>query len=102
MTSGTTYLGTITTGDLDVYTFTASAGDNIVAFLGEVVSGSALNPWIRLIGPTGTVLNSISGTSTAQISRIVPTTGNYTILVSDGSGGYSGTGAYQLSLQRNP
>jgi hypothetical protein len=102
MTSGTNYAGTIATGDLDTYTFTASAGDNIVVSLGEVVAGSALSPWIRLIGPTGTVLNSVSGAATAQISRTVPTTGTYTVLVSDGSGGYAGTGAYQLTLQRTP
>ena len=58
MVNGTTYLGTIETGDIDAWTFTANAGESIVVRMGEVTS-STLTPQLRLYGPDGVLLDSI-------------------------------------------
>jgi trimeric autotransporter adhesin len=93
-----TYDGTIDVGDLDLWTFTACAGDGILLRIDELVSGSSLTPWIRLYGRDGTLLNTIAGSATAQISRSAPVTGRYMVVVGDGTSGLGSSGTYRLTV----
>jgi hypothetical protein len=86
MTNGANHAGSLYIGDLDAWTFTAAQGDYIVLGLGEVLTSEIdplFNPWIRLIGPTGTLITSASGALAAQVAATAPLTGTYTVLVSD-------------------
>ena len=52
LTNGATATGTISTGDLDTWTFTATANDHIGVEIGEVTDTNAnFTPWIRLWAP---------------------------------------------------
>ena len=104
---GQTRLGTINRyGDLDAYTFSASAGDVFTATLADASPASAANryaPYLQVIGPSGTrVANSSSygetGTS-VYATYTVPTNaaGTYTIVVKDGNSNAKG-GLYSLQL----
>jgi len=98
MTGVGVYTGTIGTGDLDVWTFTACQGDAIILRMDEVTSGSTLTPQLRLYGRDGTLLNTASGAASAQISRTAPAGGNYTVVAGDVSGSWSGSGGYTLTV----
>lgn len=93
LTNGANHSGEITLGDIDAWTFIASSGDNITVSIGEVEPTASFNPWIRLIGPTGTQLGSAPGVLSAQINNVQATlTGTYTVIVSSHAGSPSGTG----------
>jgi len=97
-TGANSYDGTLDVGDLDAWTFTAWSGDSISLRVDELVNGSSLTPWLRLYGSDGTLLNTISGAATAQISRTAPSNGTYTVVLADLSGAYSGSGTYRLTV----
>jgi hypothetical protein len=97
MANGASFIGTIDLGDIDAWSFNACSGDGFTLQLDELSGGSAFYLEMRLYGRDGTLLNTASGQTTAQISRFAPATGTYTILVSDGSGSLTGTGTYQLT-----
>src|SRR5258705_118058 len=71
MTGEATNGGTISQGDFDTWTFTATQGDYIALSVGTVTQTTAhFAPWIRLVSPTGVLLgNSSTGAATAQIDR---------------------------------
>jgi hypothetical protein len=86
-------------GELDAYTFTASAGDTVLARVGS--GTSPLSPHIRLFGPDGIKLcEAYNGNRVALDipACLLPTDGSYTIVVND----YAGVdvGSYGVSLQR--
>ena len=86
MLSGANYGGAITPGDLDPYTFTAAQGDYIAIKVGEIVPSGIdplFVPWIRLIGPNGAVVLSVTGSLTAAIAANATLSGTYSILVAD-------------------
>ena len=97
LTNGVAHPGVIKPGDLDVWAFTACAGAKIQVQIDEVAGGAAFVPWIRLYGRDGALLRSTYGQLTAQISLSAPADGTYTVVVSDASSGYDGTGTYHLS-----
>ncbi len=92
------YTGTIGVGDLDVWTFTACLGETIFLRMEETVGGSPLTPQLRLYGRDGSLLNTASGLSAAQISRTAPAGGSYTVLAGDFSGSWSGSGGFTLTV----
>ncbi len=100
MTNGAMHTGTITVGDLDLWTFTANAGDNLIVRMGETVSGSTLTPYLRLYGPTGALLSSSDGTAAAEVTALANTNGTYLVVVGDFSSGFSGAGNYQMTLAK--
>ena len=59
MTNGGNYSGSLTLGDLDMWTFTANTGDNIVLRLGSTGFEGNLD----LYGPDGALLKSVGGNS---------------------------------------
>ena len=97
---GQTALATIVAaGELDAYTFTASAGDTMLARMGSTAAG--LSPHIRLFGPDGIKLceaynANYSGVDIAGC--LLPTDGAYTIVVNDYNG--ADTGNYGITIQR--
>ena len=58
MTNGAMYAGTISSGDLDAWSFTANAGDSVVVRVGTLMNANNFNPWLRVYGPDGTLLGS--------------------------------------------
>jgi len=92
------YDGTIPFGDLDVFYFTACAGDGLVLKMEELVGGSTLSPSLRLYGGNGTMIDSKISTASVQISTLAPMSGTYLVVAGDGAGSYSGTGTYRLTV----
>ena len=86
MTDGANHTGSVYGGDLDAWTFTAAQGDYITLAAGEMLDSEIdplFQPWIRLIGPTGTVITSAVGNLAAHVAATAPLSGTYTALISD-------------------
>jgi trimeric autotransporter adhesin len=86
MTNGANHPGSVYTGDLDAWTFTAAKDDYITLAVGEVLESEIdplFVPWIRLIGPTGALITSAQGNLAAQVAATAPLSGTYTVLISD-------------------
>jgi trimeric autotransporter adhesin len=99
--SGDTRTGTISVGDLDVYTFSANSGDTATILMG--VSSGSLYPKVELHAPDGTVVRiaySTTGESATIEAQKLNQTGTYFILCRDYNGFY--TGNYAVSLIKNP
>ena len=105
LANGALTLGTISSGDLDAWTFDASAGDNVIARVGLLTSAGFFDPWLRLYGPDGSLLGAFdAGTGIdAEVALKAPNSGTYTLLVSDGGyTGFGGTGTYELNCVTIP
>jgi hypothetical protein len=98
MTGTDVYDGAIDVGDLDVWSFTAIAGDTISINVTELVTGSPLFPWIRLYGRDGALLQSVFGAATAGFVMSAPATGSYLVVVGDGSTYLGNSGTYELTV----
>jgi hypothetical protein len=93
MTNGGNYAGIITLGDLDMYACAACKGDVInlelktTNFVGK----------LQLYGPNGALLDAVGGYPATDdlITYTATNCGTFTVLVSDGYGG--GTGTYGLT-----
>jgi hypothetical protein len=97
MANGGNYSGTLSLGDLDLWSFTANAGDNIVLRLGS--SGFQGN--LRLYGPTGALLKTSGGNSPDwELAYTATNSGTFTALVS--SFYLDNTGTYVLHLAQFP
>ncbi len=91
-------------GELDFWTFTATAGDAISLSAGEIAGTAVFSPWLRLRAPDGTQLASDIGT-VAQVNVLAaPATGVYTVVMGSNTGGgnTTGTGTYRLTLAQTP
>jgi hypothetical protein len=103
LTNGFTHTGTIVQGDVDVWTFSATAGQRISLHIGEITDTDDFRPWIRLWSPTGTSLGDTAGLDADVIDDIVaPVTGIYTVLVATFDSGFDGTGTYRLTMAHTP
>jgi uncharacterized protein YfaP (DUF2135 family) len=105
MANGATNPGTIYQGDFDTWTFTATQGDYIALSVGTATQTTAhFAPWIRLVSPTGVLLeNSSTGTGASNVAATAPATGTYTVIIGSYLGGYyDGTGSYLLTLAKGP
>ena len=103
LTNGAEHTGEIVQGDVDVWTFTANAGDRIAVNIGEITDNNDFRPWIRLWAPNGAVLASQSGLAAAAIDGIsAPVSGTYLVLVSSFDSGFDGTGTYRLTMTHTP
>ncbi|HEX4794714.1 MAG TPA: SdrD B-like domain-containing protein [Humisphaera sp.] len=104
--SGQTKAGTINrTGDLDVFTFAAAAGDSFDISLGDASAASAMHPYLQVFAPTGArIINAGSSsvnTSVGTTYRVPPgAAGTYTAIVQDFFG--SAVGPYNLELDKAP
>jgi trimeric autotransporter adhesin len=97
LTNGASHAGTITVGDLDPWTFTASAGDNIALRLGS----SGFHGNLVLYGPDGASLKTAGGNNVDwSINYLATNSGTFTVVVSTF---YQGeTGSYGLSYIKIP
>jgi hypothetical protein len=98
--------GTITVGDIQAWSFTATNGDSVVLRAGRL-SGSYFEPWLRVYGPDGTLLGSNDPGSilAAEVTFWATNSGTFTVVVADGSyynGDYGDAGTYQLSYVKAP
>jgi hypothetical protein len=99
LANGANATGTITLGDLDLWTFTANTGDNINLRVGT----TNFDAWLQLFGPDGKLLRSGTddGTTDALINNYTATnSGTFTVLISSWFSGYTGT--YALHLAQIP
>ena len=100
LVNGFQHAGTINVGDLDVWTFSANAGDAIVLRMGSV----GFNPWIRLFGPTGVMVGQAvdgsNGVRDADLRVQATNRGPYTVVV--GGLYQNGNGPYILTLAHLP
>ncbi len=100
MTSGFQHKGQLAVGDLDVWTFTAAARDNIVLRLGTADA----NPQIRVFGPTGAeagaAFNSPIGARDTEVAFQATNSGVFTVVVN--SYYNNGAGDYILTLAHLP
>ena len=59
VTIAASHPGEIEMGDVDSWTFLAAQGDALAINIGEVEPTLNFNPWIRLLGPTGTLVDGL-------------------------------------------
>ncbi len=100
LTNGTANHGTNTLGDLDMWSFTANAGDSVLLRMG----GVGINPRIDLYGPSGQLLGTAGsgafGAVDALLSLTVTNSGTFTAVTSAFNLNQSGT--YTLHLAQIP
>jgi hypothetical protein len=93
------HTGEILEGDVDVWTFTAVAGDLVTLHVGQTGEVDDFRPWMRLWAPNGTSLGDVAGVDAADINNaLVPVTGTYLLLVASFDSGFDGIGTYVLTL----
>ena len=98
--SGQRRTGTIDVGDLDVYTFAASAGESAVVLLGDA-ENTSFDPHLRVFAPGGSPVGEDAANVGAGLDLLdLPQTGTYTVVVRDL--GDDNTGTYALSLAKLP
>ena len=105
MTNGANHLGHIHVGDLDQWTFQANKDEYITLSAGEPPFGEVdpgFFPWIRLVGPTGVLLDSAFGARVAQVDINAPLTGTYTVIVGTADTFRQAEGNYKLTLAKFP
>jgi hypothetical protein len=96
LTNGAAHLGTITPGDIDMWTLVANPGERIILQIAKLTGGAAFIPQLELFGPDGARLASDAGGAAARISAQAPVKGTYTVMVSAVTP--DGSGTYQLQL----
>ena len=89
--------GFIDLGDIDSYSFQANAGTSFLVTVSDLTGGD-FSPAIILLDPSGTVITSNVNADTAQISRTLPVTGEYSLFVFDESFGEDATGSYRIDI----
>src|SRR5688572_2836031 len=77
LTNGAIHEGQILQGDVDVWTFTANAGERIGVHIGEVTDTDDFRPWIRLWAPNGASAGAAFNLSAASIEVLAQVTGTY-------------------------
>jgi hypothetical protein len=86
-------------GDLDLWNFTAKAGDNLVLRVGQIVDTASFTPWIRPYGPDGALLGSVFGAAVGEIA--LRATNSDTLLVLIANNDYynnAGSGTSRLTV----
>ena len=102
MTRGVNHTGAITVGDLDLWSFTATQGDAIIIAMAETQGDADFTPWIRLYGPTGSLVQDNWDGTAVQHGRVAPATGSYTLVVGTRDVGADASGSYRLTLALLP
>ena len=97
----------ISLGDLDSYTFSANTGESVLLRAADTESTDLFpadfTPRIDLFAPNGSFLTGSSGPLVADVFRVnLPSSGTYTVVVSDASAGEDAAGSYDLYLAKAP
>ena len=99
---GSSVTQTITQGDLDSYTFAASAGNSVNLSVYDL-DQTGLYLRITLYAPDGSYITYGQGSVVGSITnRLLTSTGIYTLVVQDVSSGHAQTGDYELHFTRTP
>lgn len=101
LTNGFVEIGTIDVGDLDVWSFSARAGDALVIRTGKYTAGDTLSPWVRLWGPDGSYLGGGDSGTVGEVSLHATNDGVYTVVIADGSAYIGNSGDYRLTLAKS-
>lgn len=100
LTNGFRHTGSLGVGELDVWGFTANAGDGLMVRMGS----PELTPWLRLFGPNGSLIaEATSGNTFARDGSLAlqaTNAGNFTLVVGATYSGQNGT--YQLNFVQAP
>jgi hypothetical protein len=96
---GQTLTGTVALmAEMDAYTFTAGAGDVVLAGMSDNDASFDFDPEIRLYAPDGSLLTSNWSYDHVAITQTLSSPGDYTLLAGDYGG--TDTGDYTLALNR--
>lgn len=100
LTNGFANLATNSLGDLDVWTFSANAGDNLALRVGA----PDYRPWIQLYGPNGVLFRDAPGSASSHhdAAIFVQATNSGVFTVVQQSYYIDGSGPYTLSFGRFP
>jgi hypothetical protein len=86
LTSGVSLQGELKVpGDVNWYTFDASAGDAVSAVLSEGENSGSMYPWLEILGPDGKSIAGNSGSTTVSLDVKLTKAGKYTLRVRDQS-----------------
>lgn len=92
--------GFITLGDVDSFTFNATAGEYVYLRAADTETTEFINssffPFIALFSPTGSLITQNSGALVADISELLIEDGIYTVVINDESSGEDAIGSYNL------
>ena len=103
LTNGAVHEGEILQGDVDVWTFTADAGQRIGIHIGEITDTDDFTPWIRLWAPNGATLGDTAGVNADVIDdAVAPVTGTCLVLVASFDSGFDASGTYRLTMTHTP
>lgn len=104
--SGAVNEGTITVGDLDMWSFATGVNETVVIRIGEVIDNNgAFTPSFRLYGPAGALVgfpNPVAS-SANEVTLTNSVAGTYTVVVGDASQNLDGiddTGDYRLHIAK--
>jgi len=101
LTNGVAHQGNLPTGDIDLWTFSATNGDYIMLKMGQVTESGPFDPWIRLYGPNGALLSSAADVASIEVSLRATNTGTFLVVV--GNHPYysdAASGTYMLNLAK--
>jgi hypothetical protein len=93
--------GVIDLGDMDSFTFDATAGVTAHLRVAEIGT-TGLYPYVLIYDPSGKLVTSNYGAAVAAVSVTPTVTGTYTAVVMDGSSGSASTGTYKIYYTRVP
>jgi hypothetical protein len=107
ISNGANHTGRIERADVDMWTFSANAGDALILTLAEIPVGPAVPdpgfwPWLRVFGPTGATLvcGNCWGELVTHMAATAPLSGTYTVVVAGFTGDVAGD--YVLRLAKTP
>ena len=101
LTSGQTRLGSIPIGDLDVFTFAATAGGAFTVNITETGGNTSMVPQIDLYRPDGARVTGDAGGTGATINVTnAPATGTYYVVAREQFG--DAIGGYAIALNATP
>ena len=87
-------------GEIDEYTFTASAGDTVYLRIADTETTEFVNssffPRVELIDPNGAFIAGSGGALVGDIAQFLVLSGQYTVRARDDSSGEDETGTYDL------
>ncbi|MBI3849792.1 MAG: hypothetical protein HY298_05810 [Verrucomicrobia bacterium] len=93
-------LGTISLGDMDLWSFNACQGDGITLQRTQLSATNGFAAWMRVYDPNGVLIYNGATGGVDEYAFTAANNGTFAVLVADGGGGSSGptgTGTYQLT-----